>query len=190
MDNLAIARVLAEIGDLLEIKGENPFKIRAYRNAADTITHLPERVASLNPAERLGIPGIGKDLAAKIAELVDAGTCRVPSGTAAGVSSDHPRPAAPAGSGTEDRGAPLPRAGSPDPRRSRARRARRAHPLAEGHGREEGGAHPQGARGAPALHRPAPDCRGARPCRDARRGAARAGARRRHRPGGQPSTRL
>ena len=35
MDNLAIARVLAEIGDLLEIKGENPFKIRAYRNAAE-----------------------------------------------------------------------------------------------------------------------------------------------------------
>jgi len=76
VDNLAIARVLAEIGDLLEIKGENPFKIRAYRNAAETITHLPERVASLNAAERLGIPGIGKDLAAKIAEIVDAGTCR------------------------------------------------------------------------------------------------------------------
>ena len=34
MDNLAIARVLAEIGDLLEIKNENPFKIRAYRNAS------------------------------------------------------------------------------------------------------------------------------------------------------------
>jgi DNA polymerase (family 10) len=76
VDNLAIARVLAEIGDLLEIKGENPFKIRAYRNAAETVTHLPERVASLNPAERLGIPGIGKDLAGKIAEIIDAGTCR------------------------------------------------------------------------------------------------------------------
>ena len=37
MDNLAIARVLTEIGDLLEIKNENPFKIRAYRNAAETI---------------------------------------------------------------------------------------------------------------------------------------------------------
>ena len=67
---------MAEIGDLLEIKGENPFKIRAYRNAAETITHLAERVAAFTPAERLGIAGIGKDLAAKIAELIDTGTCR------------------------------------------------------------------------------------------------------------------
>ena len=74
MDNLAIARVLAEIGDLLEIKGENPFKIRAYRNAAETIQHTAERIADLSPAGRLGIPGIGKDLAAKIGELVETGT--------------------------------------------------------------------------------------------------------------------
>ena len=73
MDNLAIARVLAEIGDLLEIKSDNPFKIRAYRNAADTIAHLGEPVAALAPAERLGIPGIGKDLAVKIAELLETG---------------------------------------------------------------------------------------------------------------------
>lgn len=76
MDNLAIARVLAEIGDLLEIKNENPFKIRAYRNAADTVAHLGEAVAALAPAERLGLPGIGKDLAAKIGELGDTGSCR------------------------------------------------------------------------------------------------------------------
>ena len=74
MDNLAIARVFAEIGDLLEIKNENPFKIRAYRNAAETIAHHPDRVAALGPAERLQLPGIGKDLAAKIGELVDTGT--------------------------------------------------------------------------------------------------------------------
>jgi DNA polymerase (family 10) len=73
MDNLAIARVFAEIGDLLEIKAENPFKIRAYRNAAETIAHSPERIAELAPADRLSIPGIGKDLAAKIAELVETG---------------------------------------------------------------------------------------------------------------------
>ena len=66
MDNLAIARVLAEIGDLLEIKNENPFKIRAYRNASETIAHHPDRVASLTPADRLALPGIGRDLAAKI----------------------------------------------------------------------------------------------------------------------------
>ena len=73
MDNLAIARVFAEIGDLLEIKNENPFKIRAYRNAAETIAHHPDRVAALAPAERRDLPGIGKDLAAKIGELVDTG---------------------------------------------------------------------------------------------------------------------
>ena len=74
LENLAIARVFAEIGDLLEIKGENPFKIRAYRNAAETIAHSPERLAELSPEARLAIPGIGRDLAAKIAELVETGT--------------------------------------------------------------------------------------------------------------------
>jgi len=73
VDNLAIARVLAEIGDLLEIKNENPFKIRAYRNAADTVAHLGEPIAALSAADRLSIPGIGKDLAAKIAELLETG---------------------------------------------------------------------------------------------------------------------
>ena len=76
MDNLAIARVLAEIGDLLEIKGENPFKIRAYRNAADTVVHETRPVATLSPAERLALQGIGKDLAAKIGELVETGTIK------------------------------------------------------------------------------------------------------------------
>jgi DNA polymerase (family X) len=73
MENLAIARVLTEIGDLLEIKGENPFKIRAYRNAAETIVHESRRVAELTPVERLQLPGIGKDIAAKIGELVETG---------------------------------------------------------------------------------------------------------------------
>jgi DNA polymerase (family X) len=76
MDNLALARVLAEIGDLLEIKDENPFKIRAYRNAAETIAHHPERVADLSPADRLALPGIGKDLAGKIGELIESGTIK------------------------------------------------------------------------------------------------------------------
>ena len=76
MENLAIARVFAEIGDLLEIKNENPFKIRAYRNAADTIVHFGDPIAGLAPADRLRIPGIGKDLAAKIGELLDTGDCQ------------------------------------------------------------------------------------------------------------------
>jgi len=73
VENLAIARVLAEIGDLLEIKAENPFKIRAYRNASETIAHETRRIAELTPAERLELPGIGKDIAGKIGELVDTG---------------------------------------------------------------------------------------------------------------------
>jgi DNA polymerase (family X) len=73
MDNLAIARVLAEIGDLLEIKNENPFKIRAYRNAAETISHTAQRIADLSAEDRRAIQGIGKDLNAKITELVDTG---------------------------------------------------------------------------------------------------------------------
>ena len=73
VDNLAIARVLNEIGDLLEIKGENPFKIRAYRNAAETIAHLGESLAAMPPGERRTVPGIGKDLAARIGELIDTG---------------------------------------------------------------------------------------------------------------------
>jgi DNA polymerase (family X) len=76
MDNLAIARVLTEIGDLLEIKGENPFKIRAYRNAADTIVHEPGRIAEMTAGERLALPGVGKDLAGKIGELIDSGAIR------------------------------------------------------------------------------------------------------------------
>ena len=74
LDNLAIARVFAEIGDLLEIKNENPFKIRAYRNVSETIAHTAERMADLPAAARLAIPGIGKDLNAKITELVETGT--------------------------------------------------------------------------------------------------------------------
>lgn len=76
MENLVIARILAEIGDLLEIKAENLFKIRAYRNASETVAHDTRRVADLTPAERLALPAIGKDIAAKIAELIETGEIR------------------------------------------------------------------------------------------------------------------
>ena len=74
MDNAAIAHVLAEIGDLLEIKGANPFKIRAYRNASETVAVSAEPVADLSEVALLAIPGIGKDLAAKIRELAETGS--------------------------------------------------------------------------------------------------------------------
>ena len=73
MDNHDIARVFEEIANLLEIKGANPFKIRAYRNAADTLSTTAERVSELPIDALLAIPGIGKDLAARIRELADTG---------------------------------------------------------------------------------------------------------------------
>jgi DNA polymerase (family 10) len=71
VDNVDIARIFTEIGDLLEIKGANPFKIRAYRNAADVVGHMAEPIADLGDAEIRALPGIGKDLTAKIHELTD-----------------------------------------------------------------------------------------------------------------------
>ncbi len=76
MDNRSIAQVFAEIADLLEIKGENGFKIRAYRSAAETVGTWGEAVSRLDDTSLRELPGIGKDLAAKIRELVDIGTCR------------------------------------------------------------------------------------------------------------------
>ncbi|HEY7293343.1 MAG TPA: DNA polymerase/3'-5' exonuclease PolX [Vicinamibacterales bacterium] len=73
MDNRGIARIFHETADLLEIKNENPFKIRAYRNGGDIASNHPHVLASLDEAELRGIPGIGKDLAARIREIADTG---------------------------------------------------------------------------------------------------------------------
>ncbi len=76
MENLAIARIFSEIADLLEIKSENPFKIRAYRNASDTIAHATVTLAYLNEDQLRAIPGIGKELASKIREIAETGEAR------------------------------------------------------------------------------------------------------------------
>jgi DNA polymerase (family 10) len=73
LDNPAIARILGEIADLLEIKSDNPFKIRAYRNAAEIVANHPHQLASLDAAGLREIPGIGKDLAARIREIAETG---------------------------------------------------------------------------------------------------------------------
>jgi len=70
LDNAAIARVLREIADLLEIKGENPFKIRAYRNGADIAANHPHELSRLDETGLREIPGFGKDLAARIREVL------------------------------------------------------------------------------------------------------------------------
>jgi len=73
LDNSAIARILREIADLLEIKDENPFKIRAYRNGADIVSNHPHDLAALDETGLREIPGIGKDLAGKIREISQTG---------------------------------------------------------------------------------------------------------------------
>src|ERR1041385_8309073 len=74
MDRKEIAEVFEEIGALLELKGDNPFRVRAYYNAARMVDGLQEDIGTLIKEERLtDIKGIGKDLAAKITELYATG---------------------------------------------------------------------------------------------------------------------
>ena len=75
MTNADIARVFDEIADLLEMKGENQFKTRAYRQAALTIKKLPSDVEQMvRDGEKLEeIPGVGEAIAKKIQDLVNTG---------------------------------------------------------------------------------------------------------------------
>lgn len=76
MKNTRVAQVFRDIADILELKGENVFRVRAYRRAADVIEGVSEDVADLARESRLtDIPGIGEDLAGKIAEIVATGSC-------------------------------------------------------------------------------------------------------------------
>ena len=79
MTNAAIARVFDEIADLLEMKGENQFKIRAYRQAARTIKKLPGEVEQMvrNGDSLQDIPGVGEAIAKKIDDLVKTGHVKV-----------------------------------------------------------------------------------------------------------------
>ncbi len=75
--NADIAAVFTEIADLLEIRGENPFRIRAYRSAARTIGDLGRELRDVSETdpEFQSVPGIGKDLSLKIRELLATGRC-------------------------------------------------------------------------------------------------------------------
>jgi DNA polymerase (family 10) len=76
MKNQDIVRIFNDIADLLEIKGENPFRIRAYRRAALNIESLTKDVAGTPKDELMKVPGIGQDLAGKIEEYVKTGRVR------------------------------------------------------------------------------------------------------------------
>jgi DNA polymerase (family 10) len=74
--NADIATAFSEIADILEIEGANPFRVRAYRNAARVVGGLPTEVTAMiaRGDDLSELPGIGKDLAKKIADLAATGT--------------------------------------------------------------------------------------------------------------------
>jgi DNA polymerase (family 10) len=73
--NTDIARSLDKLADLLELEGANPFRIRAYRNAARVVGELPRNVGAMIEAgeDLADLPGIGEDLAGKIETLSETG---------------------------------------------------------------------------------------------------------------------
>jgi DNA polymerase (family 10) len=74
MRNLEIANLFNEIADFLDVKDENPFRIRAYRRAAQALEGLSEDIAAIAERGSLpDVPGIGRDLAGKIQEYLASG---------------------------------------------------------------------------------------------------------------------
>ena len=75
LDNKAIAHVFYETADLMEVNGDDSFRIRSYRRAAEALEGHPQQVSELldEPKNMLGIPGIGKGMAANIQELCREG---------------------------------------------------------------------------------------------------------------------
>ncbi|MCX5726579.1 MAG: DNA polymerase/3'-5' exonuclease PolX [Candidatus Saganbacteria bacterium] len=80
MENIDFAEIFRQIGELMELKGENPFKVRAYYKAAQNIESLSENVTTIYERGGLNelkeVPGIGEHIAAKIEELIKTGKLR------------------------------------------------------------------------------------------------------------------
>ena len=78
MDNETIARKFYRLAALMDIRGDDPFRLRSYRNAAEAIETWPtpmQKIASEEGVAGLqSIPGVGKAIAGKIIELLDRGT--------------------------------------------------------------------------------------------------------------------
>ena len=75
LDKFGVARALREIGALLELEGENPFKVRAYENGARAVEELRDDLGALVEQDRLReLPGVGEALARKISDLHRTGT--------------------------------------------------------------------------------------------------------------------
>ena len=82
MDNKAIANILYETADLLEIDGQDSFRIRSYRNAAQAIESHAHQLKDIisDPKQVLAIPGIGKGMLTNLQELFDTGKLAVQAG--------------------------------------------------------------------------------------------------------------
>jgi DNA polymerase (family 10) len=76
IDNAEVARVLQQVADMLEFKNENPFKIRSYQMAAETIGSMGTPIADIATGgadELQKLPGIGKTISGQILEIVQTG---------------------------------------------------------------------------------------------------------------------
>ena len=74
MKNSEVARVFQDIAVLLELKRENPFKIRAYQKVVRSVEHLPVEVGQLVAEDKLKeVPGVGEAITKKITELITTG---------------------------------------------------------------------------------------------------------------------
>src|SRR5260370_39427339 len=75
ISNYEIARIFSQIADLMEVGDDNPFKVRAYRKAAETIEGLTESLETIaGRGELEKIPNIGKAIAEKIGDICRTGT--------------------------------------------------------------------------------------------------------------------
>ncbi|MFC1780529.1 DNA polymerase/3'-5' exonuclease PolX [Patescibacteria group bacterium] len=76
VSNKHIAQILSEIADILEMRDENTFKIRAYQRASREVAEHPKTLSSISDSKKLQkIPGIGESIASKIIEISETGTC-------------------------------------------------------------------------------------------------------------------
>ncbi len=73
MRNRQASDIFNEIATILELKGDNPFRVRAYRRAALTVGGLPKDIASMSEEELRAVPGLGADLVGQIRRFVDTG---------------------------------------------------------------------------------------------------------------------
>jgi DNA polymerase (family 10) len=78
VDNGSIARRFSRLAALMEVRGDDPFRLRSYRNAAEALETWPTPLSQIAAEEGVAglqsIPGVGKAIAGKIVELLDRGT--------------------------------------------------------------------------------------------------------------------